>query len=100
MKTKSTTAISQPAGTLQFTDAHGAIVSIDRGDVRLYAGVRAEQLKALTSLLVEVAQGNAELDDKDVRVLQLLANEFAHEVHDLIELVHQDAAEQNDGGAA
>ena len=83
--------------TLQFVDTHGATVTIRPGAVRDYAGVRAEQLEALTRLLVSVSAGDVELDDGDADIFQLWANEYAHAMHELVDLIAQDA---NSGGAS
>lgn len=86
--------------TLQFVDAHGATVTIRPGSAHDYAGVRAEQLNALTRLLVGVSAGDIELDDGDADIFQLWANEYAHAMQELIDLVGRDDGSNNCGGAA
>lgn len=82
-----------------FQDAHGATVIIPKGQAQDYAGVRAEQLAALTQLLTNAAVGSIELDKKAVEHFQLMANEYAHAVYALIDIVADDAAVAANGGA-
>jgi hypothetical protein len=88
------------ATMLQFTDGYGAVVNIASGEVRAYAGVRAEQLKALTKIMAEAAVGGGEVDKSDFDVLLLWASELANALHELVYLIHEDALNENSGGAS
>lgn len=84
------------SGTVQFVDAHGATVVIDRDNVHQYAGVRAEQLAALTKITAEASVGGGDVDKSLVDIMLLWSSELADAMESLIELVHECAK----GGAA
>jgi hypothetical protein len=52
---------------LTFVDCHGATVAIATGDVQVYTGIKAEQLRALTQLLAGAAAGDIDLSPNAVQ---------------------------------
>lgn len=69
-----------------FLDVHGATVTISHVDAPVYLGVKAEQLYALTQLMVNVQVGAIELDEHDREIFQLMVNEYAKAVQDLVDI--------------
>jgi hypothetical protein len=83
-KTKAPEAAQAP---LTYTDLHGAVISIPADTLGLYAGVKAEQLKAITQVLKEDAFGDLGLDSDLRNMLVLVADEYAHAVNEISDLV-------------
>jgi hypothetical protein len=72
---------------LAYTDLHGAVITIPADGLALYAGVKAEQMKALTQVLKEDAFGDLDLDKELRNMLVLVADEYAHAVNEISNLV-------------
>jgi hypothetical protein len=87
MKSKATLPVS-------FQTANGVTVTLPASKVLDYAGVRGEQLGAVTGLLTNVAVGGTELSQQAIQHFQLLASELVHDVNALINL----ASSQAQGG--
>ena len=82
------TATTQTA-PLSFKSAHDVTTSLQPDHVLDYAGVRCEQLRHVNQLLTNATTGVIELSREEHEVFQLLANEFAFDVSNLIELASQ-----------
>lgn len=93
--TSSKRSASKQVPLASFKTANGVTVSLGPDEVLDYAGVRSEQLRDITQLLTNVATGGIELSPEAVQNFQLLANEFARDVNELIGL----AAQLDMGGA-
>jgi len=87
----SSTTKTPAAPALSFTDAYGAMITIPAGGAQDYAGVKSEQLRAITRMLAT----DFELDRDLERLFQVIANGLAGEVDQLLYLVAKDAENMN-----
>jgi hypothetical protein len=95
---KTISAQKAPAAPLSFEDAHGATVTIPRGEAQTYASIRAGELRALTQLLTMATIKNIDLPSSLSESFQLMANEHAHALESLVDLVAIDVDNSMKGG--
>jgi hypothetical protein len=81
-----------PLAVLSFVDSHGATVVVADGSARDYAGVKSEQLRAITQLLVLEATGVVELPHSLHEIFSLTANALAHDMERMVGLIVEDCA--------
>ncbi len=83
---------------VSFVDTYGATVAIPAGEVQDYAGIKAEQLRAVTQLLTGAASGGIDLSPSAVRDFSLMANSLAHEIEYLVNIGANSAIDRAEGG--
>jgi hypothetical protein len=93
---KTTSAQKSALAPLSFEDAYGGTVSIPHGEVRNYASCRAEQLTSITQTLA--ASRQLGLPQSAIDAFHLMANEYAHVLEQLVDLVAEDEANSAKGG--
>jgi hypothetical protein len=82
---------NKPITVLSFDNSYGATVVVPDGAARDYAGVKAEHLRAVTTLLTLEATGVAELPGSLREIFHVMANGLAHDMERLVGLIAEDA---------
>jgi hypothetical protein len=92
------TAAKKPAAQeptvppLSFIDTYGATVTIPAGEAQDYAGIKSEQLTAVTRLLAGAGAVGIDLSVSATQHFTAMANQLACELASLIDIVAEDVA--------